>query len=130
LDRGEMNTKAGTYNNFFNKDGVPKSKIRHKTQSNYTLKYHKNKIKDLEIKEKFNRIKKQIKQKYPSIEENYTKNFITYWNLNQCLYAVAPRRETLSFAIHGKHNFQEHKTYFEPKRGKTFIKIMFHPFFK
>ena len=63
LERSEINTEQGTYNNFFNKDETPKSKTRHKVKEKYTLRYHKNKIKNKEIKRKFEEIRKYVKKK-------------------------------------------------------------------
>ena len=132
LPREEINRKANTYQNFLNKDGMPKSKSRRKAREKYTLSYHRNKIFDGEVKKKFEAIRKHVKNTNPSIQEEYTKKRLVYWDsFNRCLYTLEPRRKSLWLGINGKINlkgprkyFDHNKTYFRIKRNTNIESVL------
>lgn len=122
LPREEINRRANTYQNFLNKDGTPKSKIRHKVEGKYTLSYHRNKIVDSNVKKKFEAIRKHLKHLHSSIQEEYTKKRLVYWDSsNRCLYTLEPRRKSLWLGINGKISLKGYRKYFD--HNKTYFRI-------
>jgi hypothetical protein len=122
LPREEINKRANTYQNFLNKDGTPKSRNRHPIEGKYTLAYHKDKIVDEGIKDKFQQIRKYIKTTNPTLKEEYTKRRLVFWsNSNQCLYAIEPHRKNFWLGINGKKPLKGYQRYYDQK--KTFVKI-------
>jgi len=117
----EIHRKAKIYRNFYDKNGNPKSKSRHKIEGRYTLTYHRNKIIDDEVKKKFDAIKKHLKNANPSIQEEHTKRRISYWVLNRCLYTLEPHRKSLWVGITGRKKLQGYRKYFD--HNKTYIRI-------
>jgi len=122
LPREEINRQAEVYRNFWNKDGTPKARSRRAPEDKYTLAYHQAKIKDKQIKEKFQQIRDKIKVTYPNLTEEYTNKRISYWdNSNQCLFTIEPRHSNLWLGVRGEKKVDGVKQYIDS--NKTFLKI-------
>lgn len=122
LPREEINRKTNTYQNFLTKDGTPKSRSRHKAKKQHRIDYYRDKIVDDEIKRKFDEMRKYLKSSNPSIQEEYTKRRISYWDAsNRCLYSLEPRRKSLRVGIIGRNQIKGYRKYFD--HNKTYFKI-------
>lgn len=122
LPREEINKRANTYQNFLNKDGTPKSRNRHKVERKYTLTCLQNKIVDEELRKKFQKLRQRLKTSGSTIQEEYTKKRLVYWNdSNQCLYTIEPHRKSLWLGVNGRKNMKGCPKYFD--HNKTYFKI-------
>lgn len=122
LSKSDLNRKYKTYLNFFKPNGTPKTIYQHKPKRKYTFQYHLRKIKDKEIKEKFFKIRSQIKTLYPDIIEEYSKRRITYRKPNGFnLYTLQLHRKNMWLGIKGKIDTRGYTKFFN--NGFSYLRI-------